>query len=79
MRGQRGSSRASSEGRPRRVDDARKRASGRPPQDDAAQEAREARSKKKQQRRHGPDSVGEPERARRERRHGRRPFRGKPR
>jgi 23S rRNA pseudouridine2605 synthase len=30
-------------------------------------------------RRHGPDSVGEPERARRERKHGQRPFRGKPR
>ncbi len=30
-------------------------------------------------RRHGPDRLGEPERARHERKHGRRPFRGKPR
>ena len=29
-------------------------------------------------RRHGPDRLGEPERARRERKHGKRPFRGKP-
>jgi 23S rRNA pseudouridine2605 synthase len=30
-------------------------------------------------RRHGPDRLGEPEKARRERKHGKRPFRGKPR
>jgi 23S rRNA pseudouridine2605 synthase len=50
----------------------------RPPQDDGARDARAARSNKKP-RRHGPDSVGEPEKARRERKHGKRPFRGKPR
>jgi 23S rRNA pseudouridine2605 synthase len=55
------------------------RARARPPQDDGAKETRGARPKKKQPRRHGPDRIGEPERARRERKHGRRPFRGKPR
>ena len=30
-------------------------------------------------RRHGPDRLGEPELARRERKRGKRPFRGKPR
>jgi len=52
------------------------RARTRPPQDDG--ERKLARGKGKP-RRHGPDSVGEPERARRERRHGKRPFRGKER
>ena len=33
----------------------------------------------KKPRRHGPDRLGEPERARQERRSGKRPFRGKPR
>ncbi len=71
--------RASFEGRPKRVGDARKRGSGRPPQDDGAKETRGAPPKKKQSRRHGPDRLGEPERARHERKHGRKPFRGKPR
>jgi 23S rRNA pseudouridine2605 synthase len=46
-------------------------------QSDGGKAAQDARSKK--QRRHGPDHVGEPEKARRERRQGRRPFRGKTR
>jgi 23S rRNA pseudouridine2605 synthase len=54
------------------------RTRARPPKDEGARGA-VARNAKKHQtrkpRRHGPDSVGEPERARRER-HGRRPFRG---
>ncbi|MPZ37048.1 MAG: pseudouridine synthase [Rhizobiales bacterium] len=33
----------------------------------------------RRKRRHGPDRLGEPEKARRERKHGKRPFRGKPR
>jgi 23S rRNA pseudouridine2605 synthase len=48
----------------------RKRESGHPSPD---------RPKKTQRRRHGPDRLGEPERARRERKDGRRPSRGKPR
>ncbi|MBX9777385.1 MAG: rRNA pseudouridine synthase [Xanthobacteraceae bacterium] len=48
------------------------------PQGDGVKVVRAGRPDKKK-RRHGPDSVGEPERARRERRHGKRPFRGKPR
>jgi 23S rRNA pseudouridine2605 synthase len=52
------------------------RAKARPSPDDG--ERRAARSKGKP-RRHGPDRIGEPERARQERKHGRRPFRGKPR
>jgi 23S rRNA pseudouridine2605 synthase len=52
------------------------RARARPPQDDG--EKKGARSKATH-RRHGPDRLGEPERARHERKHGRRPFRGKPR
>jgi 23S rRNA pseudouridine2605 synthase len=48
------------------------------PQGDEAREARGARSKQKP-RRHGPDRMGEPERARQERKRGRKPFRGKPR
>ena len=54
------------------------RARARPPQDDGARESRGARPNKKKPRRHGPDRLGEPERARRERKQGRRPFRGKP-
>jgi 23S rRNA pseudouridine2605 synthase len=37
------------------------------------------RGRDKKPRRHGPDRVGEPELARQERKHGRRPLRGKPR
>jgi 23S rRNA pseudouridine2605 synthase len=40
---------------------------------------RNDKGKSAKPRRHGPDRLGEPELARRERRHGRRPFRGKPR
>jgi 23S rRNA pseudouridine2605 synthase len=53
------------------------RARARPPQDDGAGGMRVARAKKKVRRL--PDHVGEPEKARRERRRGGRPFRGKPR
>lgn len=55
------------------------RARTRPPQDDAGKGVAAERQKKHKPRRHGPDHVGEPERARREQRRGRRPFRGKPR
>jgi 23S rRNA pseudouridine2605 synthase len=40
---------------------------------------RDDRKKPAKPRRHGPDRLGEPEKARRERKHGKRPFRGKPR
>jgi len=51
------------------------RAGVRPPQDDRARTKTPGEPK----RRRTPDHIGEPERARRERRRGRRPFRGKPR
>ena len=50
----------------------------RSPQDDGAKKSRGAMPNNKQ-RRHGPDRLGEPERARQERRSGKRPSRGKPR
>jgi 23S rRNA pseudouridine2605 synthase len=50
----------------------------RPPQNDSAKKSRGAMPKNKS-RRHGPDRLGEPERARQERRSGKRPARGKPR
>jgi 23S rRNA pseudouridine2605 synthase len=40
---------------------------------------RDDQKKPAKPRRHGPDRLGEPEKARRERKHGKRPFRGKPR
>ena len=40
---------------------------------------RDDKGKPAKPRRHGPDRLGEPERARHERKHGRKPFRGKPR
>jgi 23S rRNA pseudouridine2605 synthase len=52
------------------------RTKARPTQDDG--DKTKARGQRKP-RRHGSDHVGEPERARREQRRGRRPFRGKPR
>lgn len=45
----------------------------------ASARVRNDQQKPAKPRRHGPDRLGEPERARRERKHGRRPFRGKPR
>jgi 23S rRNA pseudouridine2605 synthase len=60
---------------PRHPEARAKRAS----KDDGVKETRGAQPKKKQPRRHGPDRLGEPERARRERKHGKRPLRGKPR
>ena len=50
----------------------------RPPQNDNAKKSRGAMPNNKP-RRHGPDRLGEPERARQERRSGKRPSRGKPR
>jgi 23S rRNA pseudouridine2605 synthase len=63
------------------------RAKARPPQDDVAKRPAQNDSAKKSRgampnkkpRRHGPDRLGEPERARQERRSGKRPLRGKPR
>jgi 23S rRNA pseudouridine2605 synthase len=51
------------------------------PQGDGAKAAHAGRPEKKKNkpRRHGPDRLGEPEKARRERKHGKRPFRGKER
>jgi 23S rRNA pseudouridine2605 synthase len=54
----------------------------RPPQNDNAKKSRGAKPDHKSNnkpRRHGPDRLGEPERARQERRSGKRPTRGKPR
>ena len=54
----------------------------RSPQDDNAKKTRGAKPDHKSNnkpRRHGPDRLGEPERARQERRSGKRPSRGKPR
>jgi 23S rRNA pseudouridine2605 synthase len=48
------------------------------PQGDGSNSVRQGRAKGKP-RRHGPDRLGEPEKARRERKRGGRPFRGKPR
>jgi 23S rRNA pseudouridine2605 synthase len=48
------------------------------PQDEGGGKTSADRHRKQKPRRHGPDSVGEPERARRER-HGRRSLRGRPR
>ena len=50
----------------------------RPPREDSAKKSRGAMPNKKP-RRHGPDRLGEPERARQERRSGKRPSRTKPR
>ena len=75
-RHQKGASRQQPAGGGRASFEGREKA--RPPQDDGARESRGARPNKKKPRRHGPDRLGEPERARRERKQGRRPFRGKP-
>jgi 23S rRNA pseudouridine2605 synthase len=47
------------------------------PQGDGEKRGAQAARSKQKPRRHGPDHVGEPEKARRERRRGRRPVRGK--
>jgi 23S rRNA pseudouridine2605 synthase len=70
----RGRQRRTSGGRP----SVEGRASARPSQDERAREPAGKKHQKRKPPRHGPDSVGEPERARRER-HGRRPFRGRSR
>ena len=49
------------------------------PQGDGAKAKKARGASTEKPRRHGPDRLGEPERARHERKHGRRPFRGKPR